>query len=204
MGFTFQPAGERPEWMPPVGHYLLGVFRLGEAMVDYKQGNGPERQAEWGFVVLTGPELGKRIIENTSFSFFAGGNGLDPAKAYKWIKVLRFKGQMPPPDYVANSDDIEGRIAWGTCSENAKGRIRVSSDLLPVTALPDGVTLDGVKATMEQARIDHAAYEAERAARNGAPGYTNGNGHSEQAFGDPNAALAAAAAVDMAASDIPW
>lgn len=199
MGFTFHTSSERPEWMPPAGHYLLGVFRLGETMVDYKQGKGPEHQAEWGFVVLTGPELGKRIIENTSFSFFAGGNGLDPAKSYKWIKVLRFKGNMPPPDYVANSDDIEGRIAWGTCAENAKGRIRVSSDLLPVTALPDGVTLNGIQATMEQARIDHAAYEAERAARNGATVQTNGNG--AHVIGDPNAALTSAALAD---ADIPW
>lgn len=165
MGFTFENKAERPEWMPQAGHYLLGLFHLGETVVDYKQGRGPEPQAEWGFVVLTGPETGKRIIENTSFSFFPGGNGMDPAKAYKWVKVLRFKGQPPPPDYAANSDDIVGRVAWGTCAENAKGRIKVSSDLLPVTELPDGLTLEAINAVMDQARADHAAYEAERAAR---------------------------------------
>lgn len=171
MSFTFNDkARERPEWMPPAGHYLLGVYNLGETMVDYKGGKGPEDKAEWCFVVLAGPEKGKRIIDHTGFSFFPGNANLSPATAYKWVKVLRFKGNPPPADYQPISDDIVGRVAYGTCIETAKGYLRVSTDLLPVTALPDGLTLDDINATMEQARVDHAAAEAAR------PSDSHGNG----------------------------
>lgn len=172
MSFKFASRGERPEWMPPAGHYVLGLYHLGETMVDYKQGKGPEEKAEWGFVVLAGPHAGKRIIETTSFSFFPGSAQFSPATAYTWVKVLRFKGAPPPPDYEPISDDIVGRIAEGTCIEDAKGWLRVSKDLLPVTTLPDGLTLEGIEAIMERARIDHAAVVAAKAADNG--GFTNG------------------------------
>ena len=163
-------------------------------MIDFKQGKGPEGRAEWGFVVLAGPEAGKRIVENTSFSFFSGGakGDANAATAYKWARALKFKGQAPPADYLLNSDDVIGRVASGTVTEDARGYMHVSKDLLPCKALPDSLTLDAINAIMDQARVDHTAWEAERG---------NAAGGDGAYFGDPNAALTSAA---MADADIPF
>lgn len=184
MSFQFHKGGEKPEWLPEAGYHLLACYDLDTVVKDWQDGKGPTMQAVWGFVVVGGEQAGKRLVEYSSMSFYDGqgtGKGVgNPAKAYSWYKALKFKGKAPAPDYLPDSADVIGRIAYAMCAENEGGRIRVSKDMVPVTALPDGVTLETIKATCAQAVVDAQMARDEALANAGG----GGNGHV--AAGEPD------------------